>query len=132
MQIAPSTENSSSETFELTALRLGPLPLINHFLQRMHIEQLLEQHVPTHDRRVTLSHAKALGVLLRSVLYNENPSTGSRRLSSSFIPARLVSGKINYTWLGTTVSAALLMNFSRSTARRYSAASLPRLRSSFN
>lgn len=86
MQIAPSTENSSSETFELTALRLGPLPLINHFLQRMHIEQLLEQHVPTHDRRVTLSHAKALGVLLRSVIVEREPIYRQQETVEQFHP----------------------------------------------
>jgi hypothetical protein len=53
--------------------RLGPLPLINHFIERIGLEALLEQHVPTTDRRCTVAHALALGVLLRSIVVEREP-----------------------------------------------------------
>ncbi|MBK9608058.1 MAG: IS1634 family transposase [Betaproteobacteria bacterium] len=59
--------------FALRSERLGPLPLINHFLQRIGLAALLEQFVPTTDRRCTFSHAAALGVLLRSIIVEREP-----------------------------------------------------------
>ena len=59
--------------FTLQTERLGPLPLINHFLERLGLASLLEKHVPTRDRRCTLSHARALGVLLRSLVVEREP-----------------------------------------------------------
>ena len=55
------------------AERLGPLPLINHFLQRLGLLELLDRHVPTTDSRSTVSHAQALGVLLRSIIVEREP-----------------------------------------------------------
>jgi transposase len=62
-----------STDFALKTERLGPLPLINHFIERIGLEALLEQHVPTSDRRCTVAHAQALGVLLRSIVVEREP-----------------------------------------------------------
>jgi transposase len=59
--------------FTLHTERLGPLPLIKHFLERLGLASLLEKHVPTRDRRCSLSHAQALGVLLRSLVVEREP-----------------------------------------------------------
>jgi transposase len=53
--------------------RLGPLPLINHFLERLELQAHLERFVPTRDRRVRLRFAQGIGVLLRSVLVEREP-----------------------------------------------------------
>jgi transposase len=52
---------------------LGPLPLVNHFLERLGLLEILERHVPTEDRRVRLSYATGLGVLLRSIVVEREP-----------------------------------------------------------
>lgn len=57
----------------LVVERLGPLPLLNHLLERLGVERLLDRFVPTNDPRSPLSHAKALGVLLRSILVEREP-----------------------------------------------------------
>ena len=44
----------------LAELRLGTLPLINAFLDRMGLEPLLDKYVPTTDRRCSVAHARAL------------------------------------------------------------------------
>jgi hypothetical protein len=62
-----------SPPFDLISERLGALPLINEFLQRAGIEDLLEKFVPTLDKRVRLPYAKALGVLLRSIILEREP-----------------------------------------------------------
>lgn len=61
------------DEFTLRTERLGPLPLINHFLDRIGLEGLLDKYVATADRRCTVSHAGALGVLLRSILVEREP-----------------------------------------------------------
>ncbi|HEY1874377.1 MAG TPA: IS1634 family transposase [Steroidobacteraceae bacterium] len=64
---------SLSSEFALKTERLGPLPLVNHFLERMGLEELLEQYVPTKDRRCAVAHSRALGVLLRSIVVEREP-----------------------------------------------------------
>lgn len=59
--------------FRLETERLGPLPLINHFLDRLGLFPLLDQFVATKDPRCRLPYAKGLGVLLRSVLTEREP-----------------------------------------------------------
>ncbi len=67
---APSSSNAR---FELRSERLGPLPLVNHFIARLGLHELLNKHVPTQDRRNALTHASALGVLLRSIVVEREP-----------------------------------------------------------
>lgn len=58
--------------FTLQSERLGPLPLINHFLERIGLEELLDRYVPS-DARCAVPHARALGVLLRSIIVEREP-----------------------------------------------------------
>lgn len=62
-----------STAFTLKTERLGPLPLVNHFVQRMGLAALLDKHVPTTDARCRVPHAQALGVLLRSIVVEREP-----------------------------------------------------------
>ena len=66
------------------AERLGPLPLINHFLRRMGLLELLDQHVPTTDGRSAVSHAQALGVLLRSIIVEREPLYRQQESANGF------------------------------------------------
>ena len=58
--------------FVLQSERLGPLPLVNHFIHRMGLEDTLDRYVPS-DQRCAVSHARALGVLLRSIIVEREP-----------------------------------------------------------
>ncbi|MDP2825765.1 MAG: DUF4277 domain-containing protein [Sulfuritalea sp.] len=63
----------SQETrFNLRIERLGPLPLINHFIERMGLEDVLTRHLPS-DARCAVPHAQTLGVLLRSPIVEREP-----------------------------------------------------------
>src|SRR5450755_2934111 len=62
-----------SADFSLKTERLGPLPLVNHFIDRIGLVGLLEKYVPTTDPRCRVSNAKALGVLLRSIVVEREP-----------------------------------------------------------
>jgi transposase len=76
----------SHPPFALMTERLGPLPLINHFLERMDLLSLLEQYVPTSDSRFTMSHAQALGVLLRSIVVEREPLYRQQETVHEFAP----------------------------------------------
>jgi hypothetical protein len=69
-----------SGRFSLDTQVLGPLPLVNHFLQRLRLAELLERHVPHYDRRLRLAPSLALGVLVRTSCSTANPSTPSAKL----------------------------------------------------
>src|SRR5260221_13372958 len=69
MQVRPPR----SADFSLKTERLGPLPLVNHFIGRMGLAELLEKYVTTSDPRCRVSNAKALGVLLRSIVVEREP-----------------------------------------------------------
>ena len=60
-------------SLDLESRRLGPLPLVNHFLERLGLEALLDRFVPTPDPRTHMPHARGLGVLLRSFLIERQP-----------------------------------------------------------
>lgn len=77
----------SREALSLKSERLGPLPLVNHFLDRLGLEALLERFVPTLDRRVRLPYAKGLLVLLRSVLVEREPLYRQGETVHGFCPA---------------------------------------------
>ncbi len=64
--------------------RLGPLPLINHFLARLGMEEHLDRWVPTKDRRIRLPYAKGLGVLLRSILVEREPIYRQKETVNTF------------------------------------------------
>jgi transposase len=77
----------SPDALELRRERLGPLPLINRFLERLGLEELLERFVPTNDRRVRLPFAKGLGLLLRSILVGPEAIYRQHEIVSGFDPA---------------------------------------------
>jgi transposase len=58
--------------FTLRTERLGPLPLINHFIERIGLHETLSRFVLS-DQRCAITHASALGVLLRSLIVEREP-----------------------------------------------------------
>jgi transposase len=66
--------------------RLGPLPLLNHFLDRLGLPEFLERHVPRSRVHKTLDPARALGVLLRSILVEREPIYRQQESVRAFSP----------------------------------------------
>jgi transposase len=82
-QVFSSIDTSS---LGLCTERLGPLPLVNHFIDRLKLEQRIDRFVPTKDRRVRLPYAKAIGVLVRSILAEREPIYRQQETVHGFIP----------------------------------------------
>lgn len=73
-------------SFELATERLGPLPLINHFIERLGLARLFNLFVPTTDSRCVLPYAARLGVLLRSIITEREPIYRLGEVVSAFAP----------------------------------------------
>jgi len=73
--------------YELVTQRLGPLPIVNHFLDRLGLERLFEQFIPAADARCSLPPAKALGVLVRSIVVEREPIYRHHEVVGAFCPA---------------------------------------------
>lgn len=68
--------SASTSDLELVSKVLGPLPIINRFLERLRLDRFLAQFVPLTDRRLKLPPAVGIGVVLRNVLVAREPLYG--------------------------------------------------------
>jgi len=74
-------------SLEVRCERLGPLPLVNHFLDRLGIAELLDRYVPRSRVHKTLDPTRALGVLLRSILVEREPIYRQQETVRGFLPS---------------------------------------------
>lgn len=81
------SQDQNTSRFSLRTERLGPLPLVNYFLERMGLANTLDRCVPTNDRRTKLPHAVGLGVLLRSIIVEREPIYRQQEIVQTFAPA---------------------------------------------
>ena len=72
--------------FELQSSRLGALPIIDLFLDRMGLATLLDRHLPGGDPRVSLPAATVIGVLVRNLCVEREPLYGLAGWAGSFEP----------------------------------------------
>jgi hypothetical protein len=57
----------------LQSWTLGALPILDHFLQRMRLEEILQQFLPAEDSRTIVPTARALAILVKQVLLSREP-----------------------------------------------------------
>jgi transposase len=79
-------KQSASGPFQLRSFDVGAMPLVNHILQRMGLEALLEEHLPPDDPRTELPTSQALLVLVRNVLLSREPIYGVGEWAARFAP----------------------------------------------
>jgi len=75
-----------SPPFDLISERLGPLPLVNHFIEQFDLEDTFERFVPTQDGRCRLPYAKGLGILVRSIIVEREPIYRHQDVLNGFAP----------------------------------------------
>ena len=81
----PGRQAASGE-FKLRSFDVGALPLLNHILDRMGLEDLLEEHLPPDDPRTELPTSQAILVLVRNVLLSREPIYGVGEWAARFAP----------------------------------------------
>jgi transposase len=64
---------AGSGQFELRSETLGSLPVVNHFLARMGLSALLDQHLPHDDARLRLAPATVIGLVVRNLIVAHQP-----------------------------------------------------------
>jgi transposase len=70
----------------LRSEKIGALPILNHFIERLRLEQWLRECLPPEDKRVKVPAAKALLVLLRNLLISREPLYGMGEWAASYAP----------------------------------------------
>jgi hypothetical protein len=77
------------QPFELTTQRLGALPIVDQFLGRIGLRELLERYLPAGDRRVMLPAAVAIGLLVRNLCVAREPLYGLAEWAARHDPSLL-------------------------------------------
>jgi transposase len=88
----PLGQQAAAEGFELCSYNVGALPLVNAFLDRMQLTELLADHLPADDPRTELPTVRALMVLVRNVLLARQPVYGVAEWAAQFPPDLLELG----------------------------------------
>jgi len=73
----------------LRSCTIGALPILNHLLQRMNLEDILQRHLPPPDRRSRVPVARGLLVLVLNLLIAREPLYGLGEWASHFDPQEL-------------------------------------------
>jgi transposase len=69
-------ETAHAQGHTLESRRLGALPILGRFLDRLRIEEFLRKHLPREDRRSRVPTATALLLLVRNLLVSREPLYG--------------------------------------------------------
>lgn len=70
----------------LRSVKTGALPILNHVLQRLRLEEFLREHLPREDKRVKVPATKALVVLVRNLLVSREPLYGIGEWAAGYAP----------------------------------------------
>ena len=80
---------TAGRTFTLESQNIDALPLVNHILTRLGLDDLLTEHVPAGDRRQRLAPATGLGVLVRNLLLGRVPLYSQPEWAARAVPQLL-------------------------------------------
>ncbi len=98
--------------FELVSCRLGALPLLNHFLDRIGLDALLARWLPAPDRRFRLDPAVAIRLVVINLLVGRAPLYGLGEWAAPYAPGLLGLPGGDMAWLNDDrVGRALLTLF---------------------
>jgi len=81
-----------SGPFELRTQMIGSLPVINHFLSRVGLDDTLRAHLADDDARLVLAPATALGVVVRNLIVSHQPVYALGEWARPFEPGLLGLG----------------------------------------
>src|SRR6266704_695789 len=88
--------------FDLVSQRLGALPLVNHFLDRMDLSGLLARWLPAPDRRFRLDPAVAIRLVVVNLLIRRAPLYGLCEGAAPFASTELLVGVVSVFVVATS------------------------------
>ena len=65
---------------------VGALPILNHFLDRMKLEEVLQAYLPAEDRRTKVPTARGLVLLVKNILVSREPIYGLGEWAARYAP----------------------------------------------
>ena len=83
---------SGPADFQLRSETLACLPVINHFLARMGLGDVLGRHLPHDDARLRLAPATVIGVVVRNLIVSHQPVYALGEWAAPYDPALLGLG----------------------------------------
>ena len=81
--------SSPARGLTLRSQTLGALPIVNHFLDKIGLQKILDAHLPEADPRVKLSPGRGIALLLRNVMVARKPLYALGEWAEPFEPAVL-------------------------------------------
>jgi hypothetical protein len=80
---------ASGGPFELRSERLGCLPLLSHFFERVGLDEILERYLPADDARLRVAPGAVCGVVVRNIVCAHRPLYALREWAGPYAPALL-------------------------------------------
>ena len=74
-EVEPHMPSHELDDLSHRSREIGPLPVVQHFFDRLGLDELLATHVPERKRgrRIALAHGKALSVMVANILTSREP-----------------------------------------------------------
>jgi transposase len=85
----PAAPSARTPGATLRSYTVGALPILNHVLTRMRLEDLMQAYLPAEDRRTQPPTAKTLLVLVRNLLVSREPLYGIGEWAARHAPELL-------------------------------------------
>ena len=85
-QAAQPGRVARGQTWSLRSYSIGAVPIVNQFLRRMRLEELLVEHLPPDDPRSQVPASRVLLTLVRNVLISREPIYGVGEWAQGFAP----------------------------------------------
>jgi len=71
---------------ELRSYQVGAMPIINHLLERMNAEEIVQSHLPREDGRTQIPGSRQILLLVRNFLVSREPLYGIGEWASRYAP----------------------------------------------
>jgi hypothetical protein len=84
-----SATNSGGGPFQLVSDKLGGLPIVEHFLGRVGLDERLGRYLPRNDRRLRLAPGQVVGVVVRNIICRHRPLYAIGEWAAPFTPTLL-------------------------------------------
>ena len=72
--------------FQLESRTVGALPIVNHYLDRLHIQPLLEKYLEPSDPRCSVAPERVLMLLIRNLVIHRQPLYGLGAWAKTMVP----------------------------------------------
>ncbi len=73
--------------FTLVSEKIGPLPVLCRYVERLHVDSMLSRHIPA--GRFTVSPVQCISLLVRNIVMEREPLYGIAEWSSAYVPSLL-------------------------------------------